>query len=204
MHETSKACKRRFSDGAFHSRYFVGNGIDIGGGPDPLGGYIGIFPLMLSCRRWDREDGDAQYMTGVEDDTYDFVHSSHCLEHMVDPLIALKNWLRILKPGGHLIITVPDEDMYERGEWPSARNPDHKHSFTLARDSTMPASIFVPDLLDRLWSVADFQVERIQAVRDFYRPEITPEQFFDQTMTPNAECAIEIILLKTHTAGEPS
>ena len=36
-YEQSKAAKRRFDDGAFQSRYFVGRGIDIGGGPDPLG-----------------------------------------------------------------------------------------------------------------------------------------------------------------------
>ena len=36
MWEQSKAAKRRFHDGAFHSRYFVGNGIDIGGKADPL------------------------------------------------------------------------------------------------------------------------------------------------------------------------
>ena len=32
MKEQSKAAKRRFNDGYFHSRYFVGNGIDKKGG----------------------------------------------------------------------------------------------------------------------------------------------------------------------------
>jgi hypothetical protein len=36
MFEQSKAAKRRFQIGAFHQRYFVGHGIDIGGRPDPL------------------------------------------------------------------------------------------------------------------------------------------------------------------------
>ena len=34
MWEQSKAAKRRFYDGLFHARYFVGRGIDIGGGPE--------------------------------------------------------------------------------------------------------------------------------------------------------------------------
>jgi hypothetical protein len=46
MNEQSKAAKRRFSDGAFHVRYFVGDGIDIGGKPDPLGQYANVFARM--------------------------------------------------------------------------------------------------------------------------------------------------------------
>ena len=84
-HEQSKSVKRRFNDGAFHNRYFRGEGIDIGGAPDPLGQYAGVFSLMLSARTWDMEDGDAQYMEGVEDNQFDFLASSHCLEHMVNP-----------------------------------------------------------------------------------------------------------------------
>jgi hypothetical protein len=44
--EQSKAAKRRYNDGAFLSRYFVGRGLDIGGKPDPLAQYVGIFPRM--------------------------------------------------------------------------------------------------------------------------------------------------------------
>ena len=112
--EQSKAAKRRFNCGEFHTKYFVGKGIDIGGKPDPLGQYCGIFSKMAEVRVWDKEDGDAQYMQGVEDESYDFVHSSHCLEHMEDPAVAFENWIRILRPGGHIISTVPDEDLYER------------------------------------------------------------------------------------------
>lgn len=36
MYEQSKAAKRRFSDGNFHSKYFVGSGIDVGAGTDSL------------------------------------------------------------------------------------------------------------------------------------------------------------------------
>ena len=108
MHETSKAVQRRLHDTNFVSRYFRGNGIDIGAGNDPLSQYGELFPLMNICLSWDKSDGDAQTMFGVPDETYDFVHSSHCLEDMADPVLALKHWLRILKPGWHLIVTVPD------------------------------------------------------------------------------------------------
>ena len=112
MWEQSKAAKRRFSDGAFHTRYFVGEGIDIGGAPDPLGQYLAIFPRLNRVQTWDLEQGDAQFMRDVPDGRFDFVHSSHTLEHMQDARVALGNWARIVKPGGYLVIIVPDEDLY--------------------------------------------------------------------------------------------
>lgn len=193
MWEQSKSAKRRYYDGAFHSRYFVGDGVDIGGGPDPLEQYLSAFCGMNSCRTWDMEDGDAQFMQGVADNTFDFVHSSHSLEHMVDVKIALDNWVRILKPGGYLVITVPDEDLYEQGEWPSRFNSDHKWSFTLYKvQSLMPKSINVIDLVKDFASRVT--LERLQQQRDFFRSEIPVG--VDQTMTPVAECSIELIWQK--------
>jgi SAM-dependent methyltransferase len=192
--EQSKSAKRRFNDGAFHSRYFVGHGIDIGGKPDPLAQYVGAFRLMLSVRTWDLEDGDAQYLAGVADNSLDFVHSSHCLEHMVDVNEALRNWIRVLKPNGHLIVTIPDEDLYEQGAWPSQRNFDHKWTFTLAKASSWsPRSINVVDLAK---TFADqLELERLSLQRDFYRPEIR-DVLVDQTLTPVAECSIEWVARK--------
>src|SRR5262245_47143385 len=130
MHETSKAVMRRLHDSRFATRYFVGRGIDIGSGSDPLRQYVRQFPLMGSCRDWDLKEGDAQLLATLADGSLDFVHSSYCLEHMRDPREALHNWLRVLKPGGHLIVLVPEEDLYEQGVFPSTLNGDHKWTFT--------------------------------------------------------------------------
>jgi SAM-dependent methyltransferase len=192
--EQSKAAKRRFHDGAFHSRYFVGDGIDIGGKPDPLGQYAGIFGMMRSARTWDLDDGDAQYLASVPNETFDFVHSSHCLEHMVDVYEAMRNWIRVLKPGGYLIVTIPEEDLYEQKVFPSRFNPDHKWTFTMAKTSSWsPKSINVLDLLKAF--CGELEVERLILQRDFYR-EALCERGFDQTGTPVAECAIEFVCLK--------
>lgn len=189
MYEQSKAARRRWYDGAFHSRYFVGKGLDIGAGPDGLSKMIGLFPRIESVREWDLPDGDAQYLAGVADGTFDFVHSSHCLEHMVDCRVALAHWLRVLKPGGHLVVTIPEEDLYERGVWPSRFNPDHKWTFTAnKRESWSPKSVNVVDLASELGEVGE--LERLLVLRDFFRPEIVG----DQTMLPNTECAIELVL----------
>jgi SAM-dependent methyltransferase len=193
MWEQSKAAKRRFSDGAFHTRYFVGEGIDIGGAPDPLGQYLSVFPRLSRVQTWDLEQGDAQFMRGVPDGRFDFVHSSHTLEHMQDARVALGNWARIVKPGGFLILIVPDEDLYEHGHWPSRYNPDHQWSFTICkRSSPMPKSINVVDLArefgDRL------ELERLLLLRDFVRLDVPPD--LDQTLAPTAECGIEIVWRK--------
>ncbi len=195
MWEQSKSAKRRFSIGAFHNRYFVGNGIDVGGKPDPLGQYAGIFPWMASVQTWDLEDGDAQYLQEVPDNHFDFLHASHCLEHMVDVEVALKNWIRVVKAGGFLVITVPDEDLYEQGVWPSTFNGDHKWTFTILKESTWsPKSINVVDLVKSF--AGQIEVEKIELLRDFFRDAWVAERI-DQTRTPVTECSIEIILRKT-------
>ena len=85
MKETSKAVIRRLHDSRFATTFFKGSGIDIGCGDDPLSKYRLQYPLIDDLRPWDLPDGDAQLMSNVPDDSYDFVHSSHCLEHLSNP-----------------------------------------------------------------------------------------------------------------------
>jgi SAM-dependent methyltransferase len=119
MGETAKAHARRVREGWFE-KYIQDPGIDIGCQRDPLN---------HTFRRWDVifGDGDATLMEGVPDETFMTVYSSHILEHLADPVTAIRNWWRILKPGGHLIIVVPHRDLYEgKKELPSRWNHEHK------------------------------------------------------------------------------
>ncbi len=204
MHELSKSIARRLATPGF-VRWFAGEGIDIGAGPDGLHVWRSLFPLMKSCRAWDQKDGDAQRMEHVPDATFDFVHSSHCLEHMRDPVEALSNWWRILRPNGHLVVIVPDEDLYEQALWPSAFNSDHKRTFTLwkpsrhatveeyrAHASWSPASVNVLDLVTRLAAEGGRPL-LIQRLEHTYRFERPPE---DQTLNAVTESAIEFVLRK--------
>lgn len=59
----------------------------------------------------------------------DFVFSSHLLEHIQDTSKALKEWWRIIKPGGFLVLYLPHKEHYPNVGQPGA-NPDHKHDFT--------------------------------------------------------------------------
>jgi SAM-dependent methyltransferase len=192
MHESSKAQMRRLHDSRFATRYFVGDGLDIGAGPDPLSQYAEFFPLMRSCRNWDLADGDAQMLATMADESLHFVHSSHCLEHMRDPYTAMHNWLRVLKPGGHAVITIPDEDLYEQGVFPSTYNSDHKWTFTIHKaESWSTHSVNLTDLLKRFSN--QIQIIKIEQLDATYRFAV---QRFDQTLTPVGECAIEIVLRK--------
>jgi SAM-dependent methyltransferase len=156
VQEVSKSLARRSSDRRYATRWFVGDGIDIGAGDDPLSKLASFLPLMGLVRSWDRADGDAMLMQGVDDETYDFVHSSHALEHMGDPTVALRNWIRICRKGGHLIITVPDEDLYEQGVFPSTFNSDHKWTFTIGKaQNWCSKSINIIELLGHFVSVVE-------------------------------------------------
>lgn len=190
MKECSKSIPRRLADSRFARRYFVGDGVDIGGKPDPLALYQEYFPLMRSVRTWDREDGDAQLMAGVPDAHFDFVHSSHCLEHLQDPRVGLANWLRVLRPGGHLVVTVPDEDLYEQGVFPSTFNRDHKWTFTAFKPASWSAkSLNLLDLVRDLGVAADLvKLEQLDAGYRFELPR------YDQTLTPLGECGIELVV----------
>ena len=103
---------------------------------------------------------------------------------------AVQVWHRLARLG----ITVPDEDLYEMGVWPSRFNPDHKWTFTILKaKSWSPCSINILDLLKGF--AGRVEIEKIELIRDFYRDGLVQEGV-DQTLTPVAECSIEWILRK--------
>jgi SAM-dependent methyltransferase len=52
---------------------------------------------------------DAVDIYNVKNESYDFLFSSHSLEHIANPLKAINEWLRIIKNGGYIIIIVPEK-----------------------------------------------------------------------------------------------
>jgi SAM-dependent methyltransferase len=119
--EASKT--NRVRDQAFRDTYFAGTVLDIGSGPDPV---------VPHARPFDREHGDANRIARhLNGEAFDCVHSSHCLEHMDDPPPTLAEWWSLVRPGGHLIVVVPDEELYEQGFWPSQFNVEHRATFRM-------------------------------------------------------------------------
>lgn len=192
MYECTKAAARRVRDPVWSWLYFVGDAIDIGAGPDGLSRQRELWPRLTSIRDWDLPDGDAQLLSSLEPASFDVVHSSHCLEHMRDPYKALARWWEVLRPGGHLIVIVPDEDMYEQGVFPSRFNGDHKWTFTLWKvDSWSEQSV---DLVDAVKDLSnDVEILEARSLHGTY--DWRAPNGLDQTLGA-AECAIEIVARK--------
>jgi len=112
--------------------YCKGNGIDIGCGGDPIGpsaitidletpyAVTGNHPLNLG--------GDARNLYWFKDACLDYVYSSHLLEDFEEKESVLREWIRVLRSGGYLVLLLPDEKRYR--EYCTmrrlARNPSHK------------------------------------------------------------------------------
>lgn len=100
-------------------RYCQGRGIDIGGGKWPL----------PSARNIDQGKGENAYFIREGSGTLDFVFSSHTLEHLEDWPRALREWFRVLKPGGIVFLYLPhpcskmwQKEVLNQHKW----NPDPK------------------------------------------------------------------------------
>jgi SAM-dependent methyltransferase len=135
---SSEATKSRRLWDASMLAILQGEGIDIGCGDDPITPRVDKFDL---------EQGDAQHLRRYVHRTYDFVFASHVLEHMKDPRAALQEWYSVVRSGGHLIVLVPDEDLYEQGCFPSLFNDAHQHTFTISKAASWsPVSVNLLDL----------------------------------------------------------
>lgn len=127
MAETSKAYNRRLKDG-FFQKYIIGSGIDVGCGRLDTGD--GADLVHPSAIAHDKDMCDAHTMDIYENNTFDYVNCSHIMEHLKNPVLAIRNWYRICKPNGHIIISIPHRDLYERRKTlPSQWNPDHKYYY---------------------------------------------------------------------------
>jgi predicted SAM-dependent methyltransferase len=100
------------------AKFCLGAGIDIGCGGDPImpgairmdlpSPYtsVGRSPIQLS--------GDCRDLHWLRDGGLDYVYSSHVLEDFPESETAaiLQEWTRVLRPGGRLILLLPDHQRY--------------------------------------------------------------------------------------------
>jgi len=88
----------------------------------------------------------------------------------------LREWLKVVKPGGYLVITVPDLGLFENFTYPSLYNPDHKSSWSmLYKSSPFPIHVFIPEFLDL------FQTETQRAQLVFTNYDWSQHRQVDQT-----------------------
>ncbi|HWA10687.1 MAG TPA: methyltransferase domain-containing protein [Opitutaceae bacterium] len=132
--ETSK-CRARLAP------FCVGDGVDLGFGGDPITptavridmpAQYGVVGSQLPAQL----RGSADKLYWFRDASLDYIYSSHLLEDFVDTEAVLREWWRVLKPGGRLLIFCPDEQVYRAhcartGQY---RNEHHVHAdFSLAK-----------------------------------------------------------------------
>lgn len=53
---------------------------------------------------------EAVDLEGLPDASFDFLLASHVLEHVANPLRALRSWLRVTREGGSLVLVVPHRE----------------------------------------------------------------------------------------------
>jgi len=107
------------------------NGLDLGSGGLPVipqaisVDYLnGIYTDNVQLR------GNVANLYWFKDDIMDYVFSSHCLEDFEHPnkIIALREWIRVVKPGGLILLYLPDEQRF-RAYCGGIGNPNHKDEF---------------------------------------------------------------------------
>ena len=142
--ETSK-CRERLAP------FCVGYGVDLGFGGDPITpGAIRVdlsTPYAKYSNLSVQLGGDIRRLHWFADGVLDFVYSSHALEDFEKTEEVLREWLRVLKPGGRLVIYCPDEQVYSRHCTATGQpyNEHHVHAdFSLA---------FVKRALERIGGV---------------------------------------------------
>jgi len=105
------------------SSFIAGSGVEIGALDKPMWtppnsrvGYVDRLPTdelrkhyNLPLARAVDHVCDAQTLETLPDTSQDFVIANHVFEHMQSPLLALANWLRVLRPMGVLFMAIPDK-----------------------------------------------------------------------------------------------
>lgn len=123
--------------------FCVGDGLDVGAGTWPLPG----------ARAIDVTRGeDAMALPAGQ---WDYVFSSHCLEHLSDPVAAIEHWRSRIRDGGVLFLYLPHPDMEY---WRPQHCRKHRHLFYPADVARMLRDIGFADVIhgerDLAWSFA--------------------------------------------------
>jgi predicted SAM-dependent methyltransferase len=154
--ETSK-CRARLE------QYCTGSGVDLGFGGDPISSRAvrvdfaqpyantGDAPVQLA--------GDCHRLDWFRDGVLDYVYSSHLLEDFDDTEAVLREWLRVIRPGGYLVIFCPDEQAYRAHCRATGQqyNPHHKHGdFSLAKVKDILRGLGQTDVAHELPLVDDY------------------------------------------------
>ncbi len=127
----------------FAEHFCRGEGLDVGCGKWPLPGAKPVDLLF---------DDDAMNLPAGE---FDYIASSHCLEHLVNPVAAIEHWVSRLKLGGVLLLYLPHPD---QKYWRPQNCRRHLHSWSPSAMAEVLRDIGLSDVIhserDLAWSFA--------------------------------------------------
>ena len=99
---------------ALIEQYCPGRGVEIGPGKHP---YCNAARTVFLDKHTNNKDGTPSpdivsdaWQVPVTDTQFDFLFSSHCLEHCPNTLKTLYEWKRVMKPGGTMFLILPHGD----------------------------------------------------------------------------------------------
>lgn len=87
-------------------------GLEIGAHSNPVPGLKPYYTDSVAV--FAGRTGHADFLSDavalpIPDHTLDYLCSSHVIEHLPDPLAAIREWHRVLRPGGWLYLVAPDK-----------------------------------------------------------------------------------------------
>ncbi len=126
--ETARTSKSRFTREEFAQK-LTGVGLEIGALHQPIPQHAGMRTLYVDRHTLDElhkeyahlhatwKDqmvapdiiDDGTVLGTIPDGTYDYLIAAHVIEHLPNPIAAIENWCRVLKPGGLIYLIVPDK-----------------------------------------------------------------------------------------------
>lgn len=117
------------------------------------------------------------------DNSVDTVHASHVLEHVPSADRCLRDWFRVLRDGGTLILMVPHAYLYERrlSVPPSRWSSEHLRSYT-------PGSLL--DDIESAFAPNTYRVSHLADIDDGY------DYGLPITSHPTGSLEIECVLTK--------
>jgi len=150
----------------FAKEFCKGNGLDIGGFLDWT--FPGAVPINIVID----DQWDAYHLP---DEKYDYIFSSHTLEHLPDYVGALRYWKEHLKPNGVLFLYLPHPDMEY---WRPQNNYKHLHLFYPKDMRDLLVDIGFEDVLyserDLYWSFSVVGTLRQYCKKRFIAKKIVP------------------------------
>jgi SAM-dependent methyltransferase len=152
--------------------------------------------------------GTAENLSAFDDASLDFVIANHLLEHLEYPVRALREFIRVLRPGGLIFMALPDkrvtfdrkrqltttEHLVQEERMQSAEQTrwDHFMDWAIGVDGSAPG----PEAEGRAQHLLDIHYS-------IHMHVWTPDSFLDFLTAARAEFRLDLHLLAFSTPQEP-